>query len=50
MIKASIIMIGGRGVIDEEKAGICDCVRGKSRGRVTSHIFVKTPEGSSEKI
>ena len=33
-------MIGGRG----------DFMHVKTHGRVTSHIFVKEPEGSSEKI
>ena len=43
-------MIGGRGVNNNEGGPKWVYVTLKSRRRVTSHIFVKEPEGSSEKI
>ena len=36
-------------IIDEEKEEFFDSVIIESRGRVTSHMFVKEPEGSLEK-
>ena len=48
--KVSLIMIWEGGINNNVGGPKWDSMTLKSHGRVTSHIFMKEPEGSSEKI